>query len=334
MEAFATNPKAYSDDHYESLRQALRRDNESRYPEEALWMEQLKVARVAYAFALASGKKDLEAGVDAVNARKSVRSKLGSDENECKVDAQVVELAFLCLQFVALSDVFTSLNIPDEPFLADVMQSLLPDPVISKINDLNKLGSQGIPPLVPPVVCPPLAEILDDKVVVDPAPLKGARIPLRSYEINMNNDRDKGLTVGGVQVGVYGWSFGLHFPGSLPYALMLHPELSRYEAPYSLPVLFNEDEWRNGTQTGGYVSRLLKELVFQKIYRTTRTRYGVEHHTMFLVNCYLDRYGVGRPPRPPMSPSQEADARDRALKHAERALLLYLTMRKHQWSVQ
>ena len=172
-------------------------------------------------------EKDLEAGVDAVNARKSVRSKLGSDENECKVDAQVVELAFLCLQFVALSDVFTSLNIPDEPFLADVMQSLLPDPVISKINDLNKLGSQGIPPLVPPVVCPPLAEILDDKVVVDPAPLKGARIPLRSYEINMNNDRDKGLTVGGVQVGVYGWSFGLHFPGSLPYALMLHPELSR-----------------------------------------------------------------------------------------------------------
>ena len=62
--------------------------------------------------------------------------------------------------------------------------------------------------------------------------------------------RDKGLAVGGVQVGVWGWSFGSYFPGALPYLLMHHPELARFEAPYSLPLLFNEDEWRNGTQTG------------------------------------------------------------------------------------
>jgi hypothetical protein len=217
--------------------------------------------------------------------------------------------------------VFSALNIPDEAFLPDVMQSLLPDAVISRLNELNELGPSGLPELVPLPVDLPLADILSGRVEVAPAPLQGARIPLRPYETNMANDLDKGLTVGGAQVGVYGWSFGFHFPGSLVYALLLHPELARFEAPYSLPLLFNEDEWRNGTQSGGYVSRLLKELVYQKIYKTLRSRYGLEHHTMFLYNACLDLYGVNRPPRPQMTPQQQEKARKLALKKADDAVI-------------
>jgi hypothetical protein len=102
---------------------------------------------------------------------------------------------------------------------------------------------------------------------------------------------------------------------------MHHPELARFEPPYSLPVLFNEDEWRNGTQTAGYVSRRLKEIVYLKIYTTTRARYGLEHHTMFLFNLFLDEYGVGRPPTPVLSADQTKAAKDRALQHAERVVV-------------
>jgi hypothetical protein len=102
---------------------------------------------------------------------------------------------------------------------------------------------------------------------------------------------------------------------------MHHPELARFEPPYSLPVLFNEDEWRNGTQTAGYVSRRLKEIIYLKIYTTTRARYGLEHHTMFLFNVFLDEYGVGRPPTPALSPAQTTAAKDRALQHAEHVVV-------------
>jgi len=102
---------------------------------------------------------------------------------------------------------------------------------------------------------------------------------------------------------------------------MRHPELARFEAPYSLPLLFNEDEWRNGTQTAGFITRLLKELVYQKVYQTTRSRYGLEHHTMFLFNSYLDYYGVGRPPTPVMTEEERRAARAIALKRAEQAVL-------------
>lgn len=322
--AFATNPKAYMDEQYLKLREALSLDNQTRYAQEGRWMIQLDEARKARALALVQGLSQPE--IDAVSrkAADAVSEQLPKEVNERKINAQVVELAFLCLQFVALTDVFNGLNIPDESFLPDVMQSLLPDVVISKINELNMLGGNDLPSLIPPEVDPPLGAILDGQVEVEPAPLKGARIPLLPYETNMLNDLDKGLTVGGVQVGTYGWSFGFHFPGSLVYALMLHPELARYEAPYSLPLLFNEDEWRNDTQTGGYVSRLLKELVYQKIYKTTRSRYGLEHHTMFLYNSYLDLYGVNRPPRPDMTAEQQKHAREAALEKAENAVLYIL----------
>ncbi len=322
-DAFATNPKAYTDADYQALRAALAADNKRRYPVEGLWMSRLEAARAERATGLLAQRSRAEIEEACARAAAGVSSTMPASLNDRKVDAQVVELAFLCLQFVALSCVFTGLNIPDEDFLAGVMRDLLPDVVIAKLNELNAQGGQGLDDLVPPPVIPPLAAIVSDSVRVDPAPLRGARIPLRPYEVNYT-DLDKGLTVGGVQVGVYGWSFGAHFPGSLVYALMLHPELARYEAPYSLPLLFNEDEWRNGVHTGGFVSRLLKELVYQNIYKTTRSRYGLEHHTMFLYNSYLDEHGVGRAPRPQWSTNAAGQAQERALARAE-AAVLYIT---------
>lgn len=255
--------------------------------------------------------------------------------NERNVNAQVVELAFLCLQFVALTDVFTGLSIPDEDFLAGVITDLVPAPVIERINEWNQLGPEGMPELVPPPVDLPFREIREGRVRVAPATLTSpdrdggryARIPLTPYEgiqrpaFQGAPDRDNGLTVGGIQVGVYGWSFGGHLPGSLPYCLMNHPELARYEAPYSLPLLFNEDEWRNGVQTAGYASRRLKELVIQKVYRANRCRYGIEHHTMYLYNTYLAEYGVGRPPNPDFTEQQRETAQNAALRHATQAAL-------------
>ena len=54
-EAFAFNPKEYSDEQYAALRQVLRVDNERRYPAEGRWLEQLKAAREACALSLARG---------------------------------------------------------------------------------------------------------------------------------------------------------------------------------------------------------------------------------------------------------------------------------------
>ncbi len=325
-DAFSSDPKRYSDTQYAHLRAALANDNELRYKSEGKWMAQLEAARAARALALTQGKSAEEIQQAASAAAAAVGDSIPTDINKRKVDAQVVELAFLCLQFVALSGVFSSLNIPDEDFLAGVMQNALPETVIARLNDLCAKAGTDLAPLVPDPVTPPVDAILAGTFSVAPAALRGnpKRIPIESYELKMDKDLDKGLTVGGVQVGVYGWSFGFHFPGSLVYCLALHPELSRYEAPYSLPLLFNEDEWRNGTQTSGFVSRLLKELVYQKIYKTTRSRYGLEHHTMFLFNSYLDLYGVGRPPRPKMTPAEEKAARAMALQRAELASLYVL----------
>ena len=317
--AFATDAKAYTDAQYQELRSLLKIRNQEQFVAEGKWMSKLEAARAARALALARGQSIKQADKAAAEASALLSDTMPSVLNERKVDAQIVELAFLCLQFIALSGVFTALNIPDETFLAGVEQGLLPDAVVQRLNELCAMGGQNLPSLVPPGVHPPIQAILDGEVVVEPARLKGTRVPLRPYELNMANDLDKGLTVGGAQVGTYGWSFGFHFPGSLVYCLLLHPELARYEAPYSLPLLFNEDEWRNGTQTGGFVTRLLKELVYQKIYKTTRSRYGLEHHTMFLFNAYLDLYGVNRPPKPEMTRDEEAAARKLALQHAEQA---------------
>lgn len=320
-EAFITDPKSYSNDRYLRLRTLLQKENSAQDSQEGFWLRELESARKARALAIARGRSPGEADAEAALAAKMTGTTLPSSVADEKVNAQIVELAFLCLQFVALSGVFTALNIPDEDFLAGVIEALVPARVIQKINELCALGATDLPPLIPPLVEPPVQQIENGTVTVSPSRPKGKRLSLVSYEVRTDNDRDKGVTVGGVQVGTYGWSFGAHFPGSLVYCLMQHPELARFEAPYSLPLLFNEDEWRNDTQTAGFVSRLLKELAYQKIYRLTRSRYGLEHHTMFLFNSYLDLYGVGRPPRPEMTDEERQLARQRAIRHAESAAI-------------
>jgi hypothetical protein len=322
-DAFSSDPKRYSNDQYLHLRAVLANNNDRTYSAEGKWMQQLDAARAARSLALVQGKTEEEIRTVASAASASVGDGIPTEINKRTVDAQVVELAFLCLQFVALAGVFCALNVPDEDFLAGVMEDILPDAVIARVNELCAKGEEGLDQLVPDSVNPPVAEIIAGAFSVGPAAIKGnpRRIPHDSYELKMDKDLDKGLTVGGAQVGVYGWSFGFHFPGSLVYCLMLHPELARHEAPYSLPLLFNEDEWRNGAQTAGFVSRVLKELVYQKIYKTTRSRYGLEHHTMFLFNSYLDLYGVGRAPRPDMTESEQKEGRRLALEHAELATL-------------
>jgi alkylhydroperoxidase family enzyme len=320
-DAFATNPKTWTDEDCNALKSAFRDDNKRRYPEQGRWMAQLKAARAARRGAVAKGDTE-HADQLAAEAATSLPADLPDAVNEGMVNAQLVELAFLCLQFIALTDVFSGLNIPDESFFADFMTGVLQPEVIAKLNELNGLGGEGLPPLVPPKVQLPIEDIVAGRAKVEPAPLKGARVPLVSYEIDQEQaTRDKGLAVGGVQVGVWGWSFGSYFPGGLVYLLMHHPELARFEPPYSLPLLFNEDEWRNGTQTGGFVSRRLKEIVYLKIYTTTRARYGLEHHTMFLFNIYLDEYGVGRPPTPSLTKAQTQAAKDNALQHAESVVI-------------
>lgn len=338
VSAFATNPKSYSDQQMEDLKSEFRKYNQEHYEQIDYWQLKKEAANLAKTKALSANISLADKRFEAIlkDYLSKVPSTISDKLNEEKVNAQIVELAFLCLQFVALACVFTGLNIPDESFLADVMLQLLPSKVIEKINELNEMGlDASTPDLLPPAIDGIdilLKAIIKGQVVVEPARLKGARIPLTPYEGKDSNgqfrpafagipDRDKGLTIGGVQAGVYGWSFGGHFPGSLIYCLMNHPELARFEAPYSLPLLFNEDEWRNGVQTSGYISRKLKELVFQKIYKTNRSRYGLEHHTMFLYNSLMDEYGVGRVNNPDFSEAEKEDTRKKALAHAENIVL-------------
>lgn len=317
-DAFSSDPKSYSEERYQALRRALAAHNAAMFRDRPdlspAWIARQDAARAAYAQALAGGRTLDEAAGEIAGAAAGARTEIDPAENERLVDAAVVEIAFVCLQFVALTCVFTGLTIPDEDFLPGVMEGALPPQIISKLNALNQAGGDGMGPVLPPRVALPIEAIETGALAVEPAPLQGARVPLVSYEDRAFVDRDKGLTVGGANVGVYGWGFGQHFPGNLVYLLLHHPELARYEPPYSLPVLFNEDEWRNGVQTGGYVSRLTKEIVIQKVYKLNRCRYGLEHHTMFLYNAYFDEYGVGRT----AGPDYDDDARERARAEALR----------------
>ena len=319
-DAFATNPKAYTDKQYASLREALAASARERASDDA-WLRELQAARQAQALAQGLGLDPATALARSRTAAAAASGRPTSDaEIERLVNAQVVELAFVCLQFVALTDVFTALNVPDESFLSDVLKGVVPAEVIARINQLNQQGSAGMLELVPPTVELPLEAILQGRVIVEPVPLRGARIPLVPYETDASQGtRDKGVTLGGAQIGVYGWSFGSHFPGSLVYAVMHHPELARYETAYSLPVLFNEDEWRNGVQTAGFLSWRFKEIIYQKVYRTIRSRYGIEHHNMFLLNAYQRQYGAGPFRAPELSDSQAEQARQSALRHANAA---------------
>jgi hypothetical protein len=317
--SFCTNPKKYTDNQFQQLRSALQEDNRRRYAAEILWLDRLKAARSARAKALVEGRSQEDIERIARRAADDVSVVMPEELNERMINGQVIELAFLCLQFVALTDVLTVLNIPDEDFFADLMSKIVPSPVIERINEFNLLGSKGMDDLVPPKVIPPVQAVSVGKLVVKPAQLKGSRVPLISYE--QKTDLDKGITVGGVQTGVYGWSFGTHLPGSLAYCLMHHPELARYEPPYSLPVLFNEDEWRNGVNTSGFVTRRLKEIIIQKIYRILRTRYGIEHHTMYSYNVFLDEFGIGRSPSEQLTEQERETARKMALEKANAVCL-------------
>lgn len=336
--AFATNPKSFTAEQVDELKEEFRRYNKEYYQEIDLWLLKKEAANLAKAKAMSQNikltdedfKKILDQYLD------KLPSAIPSDLNERKVNAQIVELSFLCLQFVALACVFSGLNIPDESFFAGVMMDQVPPKVIEKINELNELGLEGnTPELTPPPIDDMdvlLEAVIKDQLVVEPALLKGARIPLVPYEGRDSNgelkpafsgapDRDKGITVGGIQTGVYGWSLGGHFPGSLPYCLMNHPELSRFETQYSLPLLFNEDEWRNGIHTSGYISRKIKEILIQKIYKTNRSRYGIEHHTMYLYNAVLDESGTGRITNPDFNQQETEAIRANALKLAEAIVL-------------
>lgn len=343
--AFSTNTKSYSDQQFKELKEEFRRYNRESYKTTEQWIFKKDAANFTKAEALSRKIKPASDEYRKLLEKYSsqVPDEIPNELNERKVNTQIVELAFLCLQFVALSCVFTGLNIPDENFLPDVMLQVLPAKVIERINELNEPGLKGnIPDIIPPRIGENNAmlspsgnlfkAVVKGQIIVKPASLKGTRIPLVPYEgkdskgrlrpaFSVAPDRDKGITTGGIQTGVYGWSFGGHFPGSLPYCLMHHPELARFEPPYSLPLLFNEDEWRNGVHTAGYISRKIKELVIQKVYRTVRTRYGIEHHTMFMYNTFLDAYGVGRMPNPNYSAADRKRANEEALKHAEQAIL-------------
>ena len=154
-------------------------------------------------------------------AAEAVQTNMPLGINERKVNGQIIELAYLCLQFVALTDVFTSLNVPDEDTFADIMVGVVPSTVIKRLNELNSLGPEGMEDLVPPPVRLPINEILNGKIIVEPSVPKDSRIPLVPYE--KSPDIDKGITIGGVQTGVYGWSEGVHFPTNLVYCLLHHP---------------------------------------------------------------------------------------------------------------
>ena len=341
---FAENPKQYTDGQMTQLKAALKKYNAKNYMKIDYEFLKINAAKLAKTKAL-SGKIK-------INSEKyreilseyisQIPSQITNELNEKKVNAQIIELSFLCLQFIGLSCVFTGLNIPDEGFLSSVLNDLVPEELIATINNLNEEVLNGSTPnFLPPTIgnqkeigvdSDLMALIIKGNVTVKPAPLKGSRIPLTPYEGKDEKgnfkpaylgvpDEDKGLTIGGIQVGVYGWGFGGHFPGSLVYALMNHPELARFEAPYSLPLLFNEDEWRNGIQTAGFISRKLKEFVIHKIYKLNRSRYGIEHHTMFLYNAIFDEYGVGRISNPNFTTIEKAKAKKTALNHAETIVL-------------
>jgi alkylhydroperoxidase family enzyme len=312
-EAFATNPKSYTDSDYAELRRTLRDDNRKRFAAEQAWLATLAQARLAQARAMGLGNTPDQALAAATAASGTPAKPPDEAAEERQLNAQAVELATLCMQFVALTDVFTALNIPDEDGLDTQIVANVPAGVIATVNDLNQRGGTDLGTLVPPPVDIPLDAILAGKVRVESAPLRGSRVPMASWETDPTlGTRDKGVAVGALHSGVFGWSNGQYFPGGLGYMLLNHPEMARTEAAYSLPLLFDEDEWRNGSQTAGFNDRRLKELVIQKVYRLTRPRYGIEHHTMFMFNEYARAYAAGAARPADFTDAQAAEATRRA----------------------
>jgi alkylhydroperoxidase family enzyme len=104
-------------------------------------------------------------------------------------------------------------------------------------------------------------------------------------------------------------------------ALQYLPDAGREEAMYSLTLMFNEDQTRNGVLVAGFVDRVLKELLILKVYRLNRSRYGLEHHTVFAYNEFLRRYGGGPFRRPGASDADARRATERAIQECTNKLL-------------
>jgi alkylhydroperoxidase family enzyme len=98
---------------------------------------------------------------------------------------------------------------------------------------------------------------------------------------------------------------------------------------YSLALMFNEDQTRNGVLVAGFVDRVLKELLIQRVYRLNRTRYGLEHHTVFAYNEFLRRYGGGFLRRPGMNDADARRATELALTECTDKLLYLHEADKH-----
>ena len=324
---FATDPQSYSDEDFAEFRAAFGEYNQNVYTSsEERRFAQLRAAREARALALVDNKSTNDAGSLARKAADGVPTAMPKDLLARKVDSQFVELCFHSMQFLALAGMFSALNIPDEGPMDDALQAYPPE-FIQKLNGLLAAGSNGIGEIVPPAVTPPTQAIAAGQVKVEPAPLKGARIPLTSYEVDP--DRDFGITQGGQSVASWGWGRGAHAPGSLVFALQYLPDAGREEAFYSLALMFNEDQTRNGTLVAGFVDRVLKELLIQKIYRLNRSRYGLEHHTLFAYTEFLRRYCGANFRRAGMSDADAQRATERALTECTEKLLYVHEANKH-----
>ena len=324
---FATDPKSYSDQDFAEFRAAFGEYDQNVYASIERPFLQLRAAREARAQALVDDKSGNEADTLARKAADGVPTTMPKELLARKIDSQFVELCFLSMQFVALTGMFSALNIPDENPMDDALQPAYPAEFIQKLNGLLEAGSNGIGEIVPPAVTPPTDAIVAGHVKVEPALLKGARIPLTSYEVD--NDRDFGITQGGQSVASWGWGRGAHSPGSLVCALQYLPDAGREEVLYSLALMFNEDQTRNGVLVAGFVDRILKELLILKVYRLNRSRYGLEHHTVFAYNEFLRRYGGGSFRRPEMTDADAQRTTERALTECTEKLLYLHEANKH-----
>ena len=323
---FATDPQSYSDQDFAEFRAAFGEYDQQAYASVERPFLQVRAARETRAQALVDGNSVNDADRLARKAADAVPATMPNDLLTRKINSQFVELCFLSMQFVALTGMFSALNIPDEGPMDDVLQAYPPE-FIQKINGLLAAGSKGIGEIVPPAVNPPIEAIVAGRVKVEPAPLKGARIPLTSYELD--TDRDLGITQGGQSLASWGWGRGAHFPGNLVFSLQYLPDAGREEALYSLALMFNEDQTRNGVLVAGFVDRVLKELLILKVYRLNRSRYGLEHHTLFAYNEFLRRYAGGAFRRPGMSDADARRATERALTECTDKLLYLHEANKH-----
>ena len=324
---FATDPQSYSDQDFAEFRAAFGEYNQIVFASVERPFLQLRAAREAGAQALVDAKSANEADARARKAADSVPTTMPKDLLARKINSQFVELCFHGTLFVGLAGVFSALNIPDEGPMDGALQPAYPPEFIKKLNGLLAAGSNGIGEIVPPPVIPPTEAIAAGRVKVGPAPLKGARIPLASYELNP--DRDFGITKGGQSLAAWGWGRGAHQPGSLVHALQYLPDAGREEAFYSLALMFNEDQTRNGVLVAGFVDRVLKELLVQKVYRLSRSRYGLEHHTVFAYDEFLRHYSGGGYRQSGTSDSDARRATERALTECTEKLLYLHEANKH-----